>query len=430
MANASHAEAYQSLSALWDFSDEDQKLWWHSTAPMFAHMLQSANYNQRSQSRHLEIYKKAIVPMLGAYPMDDCPRWMSILTRYGTPFELSLNCSNNVVSYTYEPISKTTGTSQDPFNTNAIWEALQHLMAAQKGIDLEWFGHFKKALTLDSDESAFLLGRNMVGDQIKTQNKLSLELGQDEFTLKAYMYPALKSLVTKKSTHDLIFEAAHDLAQSYPRISTPLKVLEEYLKSRAPNSTVKPRLLSCDLVEPSKSRIKIYLLEDMVTLTTLEDLWTLGGRRNDQSTKEGFSVLRDLWNLINLTAQFCSYPVGYLSLNDPVNEQLPLMADFTLHAEDPIPEPRIYFQTFGSRDKKLTKGLTTFFQKQGWTKIAQSYETDLRSWYPMANLKRLNKIHTLVSFSYRNNSPSVSVYLQSFETGEWEMSKFSSTPNL
>lgn len=43
----------------------------------------------------------------------------------------------------------------------------------------------------------------------------------------------------------------------------------------------------------------------------------------------------------------------------------------------------------------------------------------------MANLKRLNKIHTLVSFSYRNNSPSVSVYLQSFETGEWEMCKTS-----
>ena len=42
---------------------------------------------------------------------------------------------------------------------------------------------------------------------------------------------------------------------------------------------------------------------------------------------------------------------------------------------------------------------------------------------PMANLNCLNKIHTLVSFSYRNRSPSVSVYLQSFETGEWEMCK-------
>jgi hypothetical protein len=39
----------------------------------------------------------------------------------------------------------------------------------------------------------------------------------------------------------------------------------------------------------------------------------------------------------------------------------------------------------------------------------------------MANLKHMNKIHTLVSFSYRNNSPSVNAHLQSFETGEWGM---------
>lgn len=39
----------------------------------------------------------------------------------------------------------------------------------------------------------------------------------------------------------------------------------------------------------------------------------------------------------------------------------------------------------------------------------------------MANLEHMNKIHILVSFSYRINSPSVNVLLQSFETGEWDM---------
>ncbi|KAJ5263964.1 dimethylallyl tryptophan synthase FgaPT2 [Penicillium angulare] len=384
MANASHAEVYQSLSAAWSFSDENEKLWWHSTAPMFAHMLQSAEYMQQSQRQHLEIYKRVVIPMLGAYPVEDRPRWMSILTRYGTPFELSLNCSKNIVSYTYEPISLMTGTAQDPYNTNAIWEALHHLAVYQPGINLEWFSYFKKALTLTSEESAFLLKNNsLVGDQIKTQNKLSLQLDKDDdFTLKVYIYPALKSLVTKRSTQDLIFGAAHNLTKLYPTvtISTPLKVLEEYLKSRAPNSTVKPCFLSYDLVEPPKSRIKIYLLEEQVTLTTLEDLWTLGGRRNDNSTVEGLKVLQELWNLINLTSKFCTYPVGYLSLSDTVNEQLPLLAGYTIHPDDPYPEPEIYFQTFGHRDQKLAKGLMTFFQQQGWTRIAKSYGRDLRAW--------------------------------------------------
>ncbi|KAJ5618231.1 dimethylallyl tryptophan synthase FgaPT2 [Penicillium herquei] len=423
MANASHVELYRSLSAEWSFHDDNHKLWWHSTAPMFAHMLQSTNYDLASQRHHLEIYKNAIIPMLGAYPISDRPRWMSILTRYGNPFELCLNCSSNAVSYTYEPISSLTGTADDPYNTHAIWDALHRLQEFQPDINLEWFTHFKNALTLSSEESVSLLETNIVGDQIKTQNKLAMELKDDHFVVKTFMYPALKSLVTNKSIHDLIFDAAHDLSLSYPSIATPLKVLDEYLKSRAPNSTVMPRLLSCDLVDPSESRIKIYLMENMVTLTTLEDLWTLGGRRNDSSTLEGLDALRKLWSLINLPSKFCSYPAGYLSRDDPVNEQLPLMADFTLHPNDPIPEPQVYFQTFGRRDAKLTKGLTTFFERQGWTKIAQSYENDLRSWYPWANHRHLNKIHTLVSFSYRNNKPSVSVYLQSFETGEWEICK-------
>lgn len=380
VANASHVELYQSLSALWSFPNDNQKLWWHSTAPMFAHMLQSANYDLDSQRHHLEVYKNAIIPMLGAYPLKDRPRWMSILTRYGNPFELCLNCANNIVSYTYEPISSKTGTADDPYNTEAIWEALDHLKEFQQDINLEWFTHFKKALTLSAEESAFLLESGLVGDQIKTQNKLAMELQDDHFVVKTFMYPTLKSLVTNKSIHDLIFESAHELSGSYPTIATPLKVLAEYLKSRAPNSTVVPRLLSCDLVEPSKSRIKIYLLEQMVTLSTLEDLWTLGGRRNDASTMKGLEALQKLWALINLPSKFCSYPAGYLSLNDPVDEQLPLMADFTLHPDDPLPEPQIYFQTFGRRDKKLTKGLTTFFEREGWTKIAQSYEHDLRSW--------------------------------------------------
>lgn len=132
-------------------------------------------------------------------------------------------------------------------------------------------------------------------------------------------------------------------------------------------------------MEPSKSRINICPLEKMVTLTTLEDLWTLGGQRNDKCTLEGLAVLRELWSLINLTSKFCSYPAEYSSLNDPVDEQLPLMADFTLHPDDTTPEPQVYFQTLGRCDQKSTKGLMTLFQQQGWTKVAQSYETDVSS---------------------------------------------------
>lgn len=379
--NASHAEVYQTLSTIFDFKNEDERLWWHSTAPMFAQMLQLSNrYDPHSQYKFLGLYKKFVIPYLRDYPIRGRSRWMSILTRYGTPFELSLNCSDSVVRFTYEPINSLTGTEHDPFNTHAIWDALRQLLPLQRNINLEWFRHFKRDLTLSTEESA-LLEVGMIGNQIRTQNKLALDLQPDGgFVLKTYIYPALKSLVTGKSIHDLIFESTYELSKACPGISAPLSTLEEYIRSRGPNSTASPRLISCDLVDSSQSRIKIYLLEQMVSLPAVEDLWTLGGRRRDSSTLAGLELLRELWGLINLPTGLRDYPTGYLPLGAEIDEQLPLMVNFTLHQNDPIPEPQVYLTTFGMNDKAVANSLITFFARHGWDEMARSYAEQIRSY--------------------------------------------------
>jgi hypothetical protein len=35
-----------------------------------------------------------------------------------------------------------------------------------------------------------------------------------------------------------------------------------------------------------------------------------------------------------------------------------------------MPEPQVYFTTFGQNDLHVANALTTFFQRQGWTKLA------------------------------------------------------------
>ncbi|KAG6194692.1 hypothetical protein E4U35_000455, partial [Claviceps purpurea] len=200
---------YEILSLIFDFPSNEQRLWWHSTAPMFAAMLESAGYNVHDQYRHLGIFKKHILPFLGVYPTNDKDRWLSILTRCGLPLELSLNCTDSVVRYTYEPINELTGTDKDPFNTLAILGSVQKLAQIQAGIDLEWFSDFKDDLTLNESESAILQSNvnELVKEQIKTQNKLALDLKESQFALKVYFYPHLKSVATGKSTHDLIFDS-------------------------------------------------------------------------------------------------------------------------------------------------------------------------------------------------------------------------------
>ncbi|RYP93155.1 hypothetical protein DL770_000729 [Monosporascus sp. CRB-9-2] len=381
MLKASGQELYHVLTDVFEFANEEQRLWWHSTAPMFAEMLYTAGYDVYTQLRYLGVYKKHIIPFLGIYPTNDRSRWLSILTRYGTPFELSLNCSHSLMRYTYEPISSATGTPRDPFNTHAIWESLQRLMTIQPDIDTEWFSYLKNDLTLNSEESAYLLEKDMVGNQIRTQNKLALDLKGGTFMLKVYIYPALKALATGKSVQELVFDSVRRLSQQYPTIRPSFSMLEDYVRSRnGPSSTASTRLISCDLVDPNKSRIKIYLLERMVSLDAMTDLWTLGGRRNDSSTIAGLEMIRELWDLLKIPPGLRSYPEPYLPLGTIPDERLPSMANYTLHHDDPIPEPQVYFTVFTMNDMEVCDALQTFFKRRGWRDMARKYKNSIKAY--------------------------------------------------
>lgn len=368
------------MNSFLDFPNDDQRLWWHSVAPMFADMLQSTGYDIHSQYRILGIWKQAVIPFLGVYPKPSRKRWLSILTRYGTPFELSLNCSHRLVRYTFEPINAATGTATDQFNTHAIWDSLQTLMPLQPNIDLRCLRHYKACCTLNDEESAFLVENEMAGPHIKTQNKLALDLEAGGFVVKAYIYPSLKSVVTGRSIEDLVFGSIHGLSERITGLLHPLTILEEYIRSRSSDGTASVRLLSCDLIEPTKSRTKVYLLERMVSLATMEDLWTMGGRRQDPCTLAGIHLIRELWDLVQPPTNFLSYPEGYLDLGTRPNEQLPLMANYTLRPDDPMPEPQIYFPTFGMNDMRVANGLVTFFKRRGWTEMAETYINSLRAY--------------------------------------------------
>lgn len=378
--NSSGSRVYKTITELGDFPHHDQKLWWHSVAPMFAEMLEVAGYDIHSQYKILSVCLKHVIPFLGVYPTRMNDRWLSILTRYGTPFELSLNCTHSVVRYTYEPINAATGTPKDPFNTHAIWDALDRLLPLQKGIDLDFFTHLKNDLTVNDQDAAYLLENQLVGGQIRTQNKLALDLKGGAFMLKAYIYPALKSLATGKTIHTLMFDSIHRICRQYPALTPPLHILEDYINSRGPDSTASPRLLSCDLCDSRQSRIKVYLLELNVSLAAMEDLWTLGGQRNDASTLAGLEIIRELWELFQLPEGLRTYPEPFLQLGSVPNERLPLMANFTLHHDDPMPEPQVYFTTFGMNDSRVTDGLVAFFQRHGYTHMAQTYRDSLRAY--------------------------------------------------
>ena len=381
--SASHQQAYKDLSDYGEISDEEQRHWWHSVGPMFAEMLDMTGYSQADQRTHLHVFQNCVVPFLGAYPRNDRPRWMSILTRYGTPFELSLNCNDSVVRYTYEPIDHATGTAADPFNTHAIWGALKKLMALDPTVNTEYFCHFKRDLTLSPLESDLLRDNQLARSDIMTQNKLALDLNADgHFVVKTYIYPALKARATGQSTQNLIFNSVRSLTVGQPNVTAALGMLEDYVNSQAHKGTAQPRLLSCDLVDPSKSRIKIYISEQVVSLAALREMWTLGGRRNDPVNQAGFLLIQELWDLLRIPEGLRSYTEGYMPLGSMpgTDELLPGMANYTLHPDCPFPEPQVYFAVFGMKDMAIADALTVFFERHGWHDIARKYTDSLKAY--------------------------------------------------
>lgn len=378
--NCSRSLVYKTITELSDFGSHDERLWWHSTAPMFSEMLNVAGYDVHSQYKALCIWQKHVVPFLGVYPTQTNDRWLSILTRYGTPFELSLNCTHSLVRYTYEPINAATGTLKDPFNTHAIWDALERIVPLQSDIDLSFFRHFKNDLTVNDQDAGYLLDRSLVGGHIRTQNKLALDLKGDKFMLKTYIYPSLKSLATGKSIHTLIFDSVRRLCRQYPSLDTPLHTLEDYVTSRESTGTASLRLLSCDLCAPHQSRIKIYLLERNVSLTAMEDMWTLGNRRCDEATLAGMEMIRELWGLLRMQDGLRKYPEPFLELGTIPDEQLPLMANYTLHHGETVPEPQVYFTTFGMNDGRVADGLVSFLDRHGYSHMAQVYKDSIRAY--------------------------------------------------
>ncbi|KAE8382754.1 aromatic prenyltransferase [Aspergillus bertholletiae] len=402
------------LSQALNLSNRDHEKWWYSTAPMFAAMMAGANYDAHAQYKFLCIHREVVIPALGPYPERGLPmHWKSHLTRFGLPFELSFNYSKSLLRFAFEPLGPLTGTQDDPFNTRAIGPVLKDLKAMVPSLDLEWFDHFTKALVVSDEEAQALCDGNLEVPVFKTQNKLAADLEPSgDIVLKTYIYPRIKSIATGTPKEQLMFNAIK-AADKDGKVATPLAILEEFMAERAP--TLIGHFLSCDLVKPSKSRIKVYCMERQLNLAAIERIWTLNGRRSDPETLDGLEALRELWQLLPITEGLCPLPNCFYEPGTSPQEQLPFIINFTLSPKSPFPEPQIYFPAFGQNDKTIAEGLATFFEGRGWDGLAKSYPSDLASYYPDVDLHASNHLQAWVSFSYKGKKPYMSVYLHSFE---------------
>ena len=344
-------------------------------------MLQDSEYTVHAQYKYLIFFQQCIAPQLGVFPQESPQqRYMSILTPYAVPFELSINYPRSLVRFSCEPVGPLAGTDLDPFNKGGLRETFEKLMCEVVEPYTEWYQHFARDLVI-SDEEASALMRSQ-GDQIPSQSRgqtiLSADMRKDgDMMCKAYFYPYMKSLATGRTVAGLMFDSIRSL-DTDGAFSASLSSFDSYLRSRQsdPSPSFSPLFLSTDITDPCTARIKIYSIEENVTWDAIQHIWTYGGTRTDDATLKSLPLLKELWTILAIpegrrTEVWTRTHLGVEP--SPEKGLCPVIVCETLERGREWASQQVYLTTWGMRDVDVAERLGRFFEKVGWEELAGRY---------------------------------------------------------
>jgi DMATS type aromatic prenyltransferase len=171
-------------------------------------------------------------------------------------------------------------------------------IAERVGADLRWFNQFADEF-FPSEEDAAVLAEKMPKDTIRIPKVfLAFDLKEDKQTMKAYFYPVIKYMTSKKNSDRAGFDLIRRLEPLGASFGPALDIIEEYQKKlyQDPPLTV---VIGIDCVSPEEgARVKIYIEPQSNTWEAVQEHVTLGGKRKDKTTLDGLSILHDMWNLL------------------------------------------------------------------------------------------------------------------------------------
>ena len=336
--------------------------WTRHTKPVLTSLLKAVGtYTPEQQASHIQFLEEYIIPSMGYAPQKSRAR--SLLTPNGSPFETSLNHSDNgnsTVRFCYEPVFPgSDGVTEDPI-----------LAIAEKvGADLRWFNQLA-AEFFPSEEDDALLVEQVPKDTIRIPKVfLAFDLEGDKRTMKAYFYPVIKYMTSKVNSDRISFDLIRRLDPLGSSFGPALDLIEDYQKLlyQDPPLTV---VVGIDCVSPEAgARIKIYIEPRSNTWEAVQKHITLGGKLTDKTTLDGLAILRGIWNLMinepedrEVDEHFAKEVSG----TSPTRNGA--CFSWELKPGQDTPDVKIYIplsQYFKS-DKAIAEAVETVFRKRGW----------------------------------------------------------------
>ncbi|KAB8274329.1 aromatic prenyltransferase [Aspergillus minisclerotigenes] len=322
---------FEALTEELEFSNEDWKQWWYKTGPILLKLTTSSIYSIERQHQYLEFYACAIIACLGPYPQVV----RSSLTQSGLPVEFSVNYQQHgkqpTVRIAFEPLSGARGTEPVAYDRDIAKKFLSTLSELElKGFDSR----------LDS-----------------------------AISVKAYVFPGLKCKISGQSSRELLANTAKDL-QRQVDCSEVFSMVDCYLQET--NSYNPYNFFSWDCIEPSNSRLKLYMCSASMTRAKLEHAWCLGSRLQGLYVEKGLQYLLQLHGHIQISDRELQIEVEHDDRSD-TPKTTPLIWNYEMRSEDPSPLTKIYLPVHGENNLKIATGVAHFMEEIGMVDTGKAY---------------------------------------------------------
>ncbi len=358
--------------------------WWKTAGRQVATMLEMAQYPDDAQRRFLEFFRDTLSPSLGAAPKEG-PAANSALTWDGTPIEYSLSFSGSIhkpnvrFSLDLSPL-RPAASPEDAFDTTTTVRVAEEFAANALGTDLTWYHSLNNYCRI-SPTSPADAQRIVSAARHQTPTMLGFDINRAISTPngdsrppipamgKSYFLPWLPAAERGITPWQVVRGAIRQLPDLAPNVSTALDALDKFIATKTPEWETGIPYLATDLIDPSKSRLKIYILPPPAA--TWEEVWdtfTLGGQITSlDGEKEKF---HDLYRLLVLNSSRRQESNGDLDATSlmETGEKMSMCYYYSLCASSPLPQTKLCFYARGcfADDGVMAAKLQDCMEGQGW----------------------------------------------------------------
>nr|E0Y3X1.1 RecName: Full=Deoxybrevianamide E synthase notF; AltName: Full=Reverse prenyltransferase notF [Aspergillus sp. MF297-2]ADM34132.1 reverse prenyltransferase [Aspergillus sp. MF297-2]ADM34139.1 aromatic prenyl-transferase [Aspergillus sp. MF297-2] len=415
----------QALASYHHFPTNDQERWWEETGSLFSRFLEAGQYGLPQQYQFMFFFMHHLIPALGPYPQ----KWRSTISRSGLPIEFSLNFqkgSHRLLRIGFEPVSFLSGSSQDPFNRIPITDLLNRLSKLQlSNFDTPFFQHLLSKFQLSLSEVRQLQKQGSGPDAhpLKSQAAFGFDFNPDGAILvKGYVFPYLKAKAADVPVGTLIAEAVRTIDVERNQFTHAFGLINDYMQESTGYNEY--TFLSCDFVETSEQRLKIYGAHTEVTWAKIAEMWTLGGRLIEEpEIIAGLARLKQIWSLLQIGEGSRAFKGGFDYDKSSATDQIasPIIWNYEIHPGSRFPVPKFYLPVHGENDLHVARALAQFWDSLGWPEHACAYPDTLQQLYPDQDISQTTRLQSWISYSYTaKRGVYMSVYYHSQSTYLWE----------